>query len=160
MHRGFLALLTGLTVVLIAVHSARAADLAETIASRPNLSMLAAALKASGIADKLKEKGPLTVFAPTNEAFKRLPPNTMANLTKPENKEQLVKLLTYHVVAARLVAKDMDGKMFKTKSVNGKELDVDADDGEGIKVNKGKLTQVDISADNGVIHEINRVLLP
>lgn len=127
--------------VLAITSGARAADLVDTIAGRPNLSTLAAAVKAAGIAEKLKEKGPFTVFAPTDDAFKRLPPNTMANLTKPENKEQLVKLLSYHVVPTRLGAKDLDGKMFKTKSLSGKEIDVDADDpGEGIKINKGKVT--------------------
>jgi uncharacterized surface protein with fasciclin (FAS1) repeats len=80
---------------------------------------------------------------------------------KPENKEQLAKILTYHVVPARLAGKDMDGKMYKTKTVNGKEIEIDADDpGEGIKINKGKVTQSDMAADNGLIHEINRVLLP
>jgi uncharacterized surface protein with fasciclin (FAS1) repeats len=148
-------------MLLAVTAAARATDIVDTIAATPNLSTLASAIKAAGIADKLKGQGPFTVFAPTDEAFKRLPGNTLNNLMKPENKEQLAKILIYHVVPARLAAKDMDGKMYKTKTLNGKELEVDADDpGEGIKINKGKVTQPDIAADNGVIHEINRVLLP
>jgi uncharacterized surface protein with fasciclin (FAS1) repeats len=148
-------------MLLAVTAAARATDIVDTIAATPNLSTLASAIKAAGIADKLKGQGPFTVFAPTDEAFKRLPGNTLNNLMKPENKEQLAKILTYHVVPARLAAKDMDGKMYKTKTLNGKELEVDADDpGEGIKINKGKVTRPDIAADNGVIHEINRVLLP
>jgi len=153
--------LLGATLLLASATVSRAADIVDTIAGTPNLSTLAAVIKAAGIADLLKGKGPFTVFAPTDEAFKRLPASAMTNLTKPENREQLVKLLTYHVVPARLAAKDMDGKMFNTKSLNGKEIEIDADDpGEGIKINKGKVTQPDMAADNGVIHEINRVLLP
>jgi len=153
--------LLGATLLLASATVSRAADIVDTIAGTPNLSTLAAVIKAAGIADLLKGKGPFTVFAPTDEAFKRLPASAMTNLTKPENREQLVKLLTYHVVPARLAAKDMDGKMFNTKSLNGKEIEIDADDpGEGIKINKGKVTQPDSAADNGVIHEINRVLLP
>jgi uncharacterized surface protein with fasciclin (FAS1) repeats len=85
----------------------------------------------------------------------------MADLMKPENKDRLVKLLTYHVIAERLSSKDIADKDFKTKSVNGKDIEIDADEPEeGIKINNGKITQADIAADNGVIHEINRVLLP
>ena len=80
---------------------------------------------------------------------------------KPENREQLVKLLTYHLVPGRLAAKDMDGKMFTAKSVSGKDIEIDADDPrEGIKINKGKIIQPDLAADNGVVHEVTRVLLP
>jgi uncharacterized surface protein with fasciclin (FAS1) repeats len=150
-----------IAMLLSANAAARAADIVETIAATPNLSTLASAIKAAGIAEMLKAPGPFTVFAPTDDAFKRLPANTVNNLMKPENKEQLAKILTYHVVPARLAGKDMDGKMYKTKTLNGKEIEIDADDpGEGIKINKGKVTQPDMAADNGVIHEINRVLLP
>jgi uncharacterized surface protein with fasciclin (FAS1) repeats len=140
---------------------AQAADLADTIAATPNLSSLSAAIKAAGVAETLKGKGPFTVFAPTDDAFKRLPANTMTNLMKPENKEQLVKLLTIHILPAKVIEKDMDGKMYKTKTLNGKEVEIDADEpGEGVRINKAKVTKADIAADNGVIHTINRVLLP
>jgi uncharacterized surface protein with fasciclin (FAS1) repeats len=146
---------------LLCMGAAQAADIVDTIAATPTLTSFSAALKAAGLNDTLKGKGPYTVFAPTDEAFKRLPANTMTNLMKPENKEQLVKLLTFHIVAAKVTEKDMDGKMYKTKTLNGKDVEVDADDpGEGIRINKAKVTKADIAADNGVIHLINRVLLP
>jgi uncharacterized surface protein with fasciclin (FAS1) repeats len=149
------------TMLVISVADARAADIVAIIAGRPNLSILDSVIVAAGMADMLKGSGPFTVFAPTNDAFKRLPANAVTNLLKPENREQLVKLLTYHVVPVRLAAKDMDGKMFTAKSVNGKDIEIDADDpGEGIKTNKAKITQPDLTADNGIIHEITRVLLP
>ena len=149
------------TVWVMSVADARAEDIVAIIAGRANLSTLASAIAAAGMTDMLKAPGPFTVFAPTNDAFKRLPANALTNLMKPENREQLVKLLTYHVVPVRLAAKDMDGKMFTAKSVNGKDIEIDADDpGEGIKINKGKVVQPDLTADNGVIHEISRVLLP
>jgi uncharacterized surface protein with fasciclin (FAS1) repeats len=139
----------------------QAADLAATIAATPELSTFSAALKAAGLDDTLKGKGPFTVFVPTDEAFKRLPANTMTNLMKPENKEQLTKLLTIHVLPAKVVTKDMEGKMYKTKTLNGKEVEIDADDpGEGIRVSKAKITRADIPADNGIVHIVNRVVLP
>jgi len=149
------------TALGMSIAYARAADIVAVIGGRANLSILASAIAAAGMTDMLKGPGPFTVFAPTNDAFKRLPANALTNLMKPENREQLVKLLTYHVVSARLAAKDMDGKMFTAKSVNGKDIEIDADDpGEGIKINRGKISQPDLVADNGVVHEITRVLLP
>lgn len=141
--------------------AAFAADLAEVVAANPRLATFAAAIKSAGLTDKLKEKGPFTVFAPTDEAFKRLPGKALENLMKPENHDQLVKLVSYHIVPVRLVAKDMDGKMYNAKTIAGKEIEIDADDpGEGIRINKAKLTTADAPADNGVVHEIDRVLLP
>ena len=141
--------------------SASAADIVEVITANSKLTIFAAAIKSAGLTDKLKEKGPFTVFAPTDEAFKRLPSKALDNLMKPENHEQLVKLVSYHIVPARLTAKDMDGKMYDTKTIMGKEIGIDADDpGEGIRINKAKVTAVDALADNGVVHELARVLLP
>ncbi|MBN9086303.1 MAG: fasciclin domain-containing protein [Reyranella sp.] len=141
--------------------SASAADIVEIIAANPKLTLFAAAIKSAGLTDKLKEKGPFTVFAPTDEAFKRLPGKALDNLMKAENHEQLVKLVSYHIVPARVAAKDMDGKMYNTKTILGKEIEIDADDpGEGIRINKVKVTATDQIADNGVVHEIGRVLLP
>lgn len=141
--------------------SASAADVVEVIAANPKLTIFAAAVKSAGLTDKLKEKGPFTVFVPTDEAFKRLPGKALDNLMKPENHEQLVKLVSYHIVAARIAAKDMDGKMYNTKTIMGKEIEIDADDpGEGIRINKVKIAATDEVADNGVVHELGRVLLP
>lgn len=153
-------ILTAVTV-LLCLGAAQAADIVDTIAATPNLKTLSAALKAAGMGDTLKGKGPFTVFAPTDDAFKRLTADSMTNLMKPENKEQLVKLLTFHILPGKVTEKDMNGKMYKAKTVNGKEVEIDADDpGEGIRINKAKVTPGDIDADNGVIHLINRVLVP
>jgi uncharacterized surface protein with fasciclin (FAS1) repeats len=153
--------LATIVTALFFMGAAQAADIVETIAATPNLKTLSAAIKAAGIGDTLKGKGPFTVFAPTDEAFKRLTAESLANLMKPENKEQLVKVLTFHVLPAKVTEKDMNGKMYKTKTLNGKEVEIDADDpGEGIRINKAKVTTGDIAADNGVIHLINRVLVP
>ena len=147
--------------VLLCLGTAQAADIVDTIAATPNLKTLSAALKAAGMGETLKGKGPFTVFAPTDDAFKRLTADSMTNLMKPENNEQLVKLLTFHILPDKVTEKDMNGKMYKTKTLNGKEVEIDADDpGEGIRINKAKVTPGDIAADNGVIHLINRVLVP
>ena len=141
--------------------AASAADIAEVIAANPRLTTFAAAIKSAGLTNKLKEKGPFTVFAPTDEAFKRLPGKALENLMKPENREQLVKLVSYHILPARITAKDMDGKMYNSKTIIGKEVEIDADDpGEGIRINKAKVVATDAPADNGVVHELGRVLLP
>jgi uncharacterized surface protein with fasciclin (FAS1) repeats len=146
---------------LLCVRIAYAADIVDTIAATPNLATLSAAIKAASIGDRLKGKGPFTIFAPTDDAFKRLTADSLANLMKPENREQLVKLLTFHVLPTKVSEKDMDGKEYKARTLNGKEVEIDADDpGAGIRINKAKVTTADIAADNGVIHLINRVLVP
>jgi len=153
--------LAAIVTALLWMGVAQAADIVETIAATPSLTTLSAAIKAAGIGDMLKGKGPFTIFAPTDEAFKRLTADSLANLMKPENKEQLAKLLTFHILPGKVTDKDMNGKMYKTKTLNGKEVEIDADDpGAGIRVNKAKVTTADIAADNGVIHLINRVLVP
>ena len=157
MRRKLIGVLLCLALLPACAAAARAADLVEVIAANPRLTTFAAAIKSAG----LKEKGPFTVFAPTDEAFKRLPGKALDNLMKPENHEQLVKLVSYHIVPARLTAKDMDGKMYDTKTIIGKEIGIDADDpGEGIRINKAKVTAPDAMADNGIVHELARVLLP
>ena len=154
---------TTLAVVsaLLWAGAARAADFVDTIATMPNLTTFSAALKAAGMGDTLKGKGPFTVFAPTDDAFKRLTADSMTNLMKPENKDQLVRLLTFHVLAGKVTENDKKSKMYQDKTLNGKEIEVDADDpGEGIRINKANITKGDVAADNGVVHLINRVLLP
>ena len=161
MRRKLISVLLCLALLPACAAAARAADLVEVIAANPRLTTFAAAIKSAGLTDKLKEKGPFTVFAPTDEAFKRLPGKALDNLMKPENHEQLVKLVSYHIVPGRLTAKDMDGKMYDTKTIMGKEIGIDADDpGEGIRINKAKVTAPDAMADNGIVHELARVLLP
>src|SRR5690606_35301067 len=103
-------------------------------------------------------QGPFTVFAPTDDAFAKLPAGTVDNLLKPENKQQLVDILTYHVVTGKVMAADVVG-LDEAKTVNGKMIDVQVD-GNVVKVNEANVTATDIAASNGVIHVIDQVILP
>jgi uncharacterized surface protein with fasciclin (FAS1) repeats len=124
----------------------------------PDLSTLVTALKAGGLVDTLSNQGPFTVFAPKNEAFAALPAGVVAKLLKPENKRQLDDVLTFHVVAGAVHAKDLrDGE--KLKTLEGKELTVRLA-GSTVFINSAKVTTADVSASNGVIHIIDEVLLP
>jgi uncharacterized surface protein with fasciclin (FAS1) repeats len=126
-------------------------------AYKSNLKTLVAAIDAAGLSETLMNGGPFTMFAPTDEAFTELPEGTLDNLFKPENKETLTNILTYHVVPGKVMAYDV----FKLKSattVNGEEISIT--NNEGIKVNDASVTQFDIMAKNGVIHKIDKVLLP
>lgn len=130
--------------------------------SKPDFSTLVAAVKAAGLAETLSGPGPFTVFAPTNDAFAKLPAATLESLLKPENKDQLAGILTYHVVGAKVMAADV--KPGAVKTVNGAEFTVSVEgsdviitDGQG---NKSKVVTTDVEASNGVIHVIDTVLLP
>lgn len=118
---------------------------------------LVAAVKAAGLADTLSGKGPFTVFAPTDDAFAKLPAGTVDTLLKPENKEKLAAILTYHVVSGKVMAADVKTMMVKT--VNGKEASVKADGGK-VTIGGAKVVKTDIAASNGVIHVIDTVLMP
>jgi uncharacterized surface protein with fasciclin (FAS1) repeats len=133
-------------------------DIVDTAVSAGSFKTLVAAVKAAGLVDTLKGAGPFTVFAPTDEAFAKLPAGTVEDLLKPENKDKLVAILTYHVVPAKAMAKDVAG-MPSAKTVNGKELRLKADGGK-VTVDKATVTKADIEASNGVIHVIDTVLLP
>ncbi|MFM2444028.1 MAG: hypothetical protein RJB09_1214 [Pseudomonadota bacterium] len=118
---------------------------------------LVAAVKAAGLVETLQGPGPFTVFAPTDEAFAKLPPGTVEDLLKPENKAKLVAILTYHVVAGKVMAADV--KTMKAKTVNGQSLDVKVADGV-VTVDNAKVVKADVAASNGVIHVIDSVVLP
>jgi len=133
-------------------------DIVDIAASAGVFDTLVAAVKAAGLADTLKGDGPFTVFAPTDEAFARLPEGTLASLLKPENKNQLAAILTYHVVPGRLTAKDVI-KASGMKTLNGQRLDFSAVHGS-VKIDKASVVKSDIMASNGVIHVIDRVMLP
>lgn len=133
-------------------------DIVDTAVAAGNFKTLAAALKAAGLIDTLKGAGPFTVFAPTDEAFAKLPAGTVESLLKPENKEKLAAILTYHVVPAKAMAKDVAG-MSSAKTVNGKELKLKVDGGK-VMINEATVTAADIETSNGVIHVIDTVLLP
>jgi uncharacterized surface protein with fasciclin (FAS1) repeats len=133
-------------------------DLVDTAVNAGQFKTLAAALNAADLVDTLKGQGPFTVFAPTDDAFAKLPPGTVENLLKPENKDQLVAILTYHVIPGKVMAADVV-KLKEAKTVNGKMLDIETK-GNAVMVNDAKVTATDIGATNGVIHVIDTVILP
>ena len=140
-------------------HEAKAQkDIVDTAVGAGQFKTLAAALQAGGLVETLKGEGPFTVFAPTDEAFAKIPKETLDGLLKPENKQQLVKILTYHVVPGKVMAADVAG-MSKAKTVAGKELAIKAADGK-VMIDNSTVTKADIAASNGVIHVIDTVLMP
>jgi uncharacterized surface protein with fasciclin (FAS1) repeats len=143
--------------LLRAETAAPAKDIVAVASSAGSFNTLVAAVKAAGLVETLQGKGPFTVFAPTDEAFAKLPAGTVESLLKPENKDKLVAILTYHVVAGKVMAADV--KTGKVKTVNGKELDVKAWSGK-VTVDGAKVTAADVAASNGVIHVIDTVVLP
>lgn len=118
---------------------------------------LVAAVKAAGLVDTLNGKGPFTVFAPTDKAFAKLPAGTVEDLLKPENKEKLAGILTYHVVAGKVMAADV--KTSNVKTVNGKKAAIKIDAGK-VMIGPANVVKTDIAASNGVIHVIDTVLIP
>ena len=133
-------------------------DIVDTAASAGQFNTLVAAVKAADLVDTLKSKGPFTVFAPTDAAFAKLPAGTVDNLLKPENKDQLVAVLTYHVVPGKIMSGDIAGKEAMVATVQGSKLDVNAT--SGVMVDNAKVISADIQASNGVIHVIDTVVLP
>jgi len=138
---------------------ANAVDIVDTAVNAGQFKTLAAALTAGGLVETLKGKGPFTVFAPTDESFAKLPAGTVDDLLKPENKSRLIKILTYHVVAAQVLSSDLAGKKLDAKTVEGRTLAIDATTNT-VKVKNGNVTKADIKADNGVLHIVDTVLLP
>ena len=133
-------------------------DIVDTAVEAGQFKTLAAALEAAGLVETLKGAGPFTVFAPTDEAFAKLPAGTVENLLKPENKDQLTAILTYHVVPGKVMAARRGG-IDEARTVNGKMIDVEVD-GSSVKVNDATVTAADVAASNGVIHVIDTVILP
>ena len=147
------------STLVITPTTARAADstVVAVASGNPDFSTLVAAVKAAGLVDTLNGQGPFTIFAPTNAAFEKLPAGTLDDLLKPENKEKLTAILTYHVVPGKVMAADV--ATGKVKTVQGGELDVKVEDGS-VTVNGAKVVQTDIVGSNGVIHVIDSVVLP
>lgn len=133
-------------------------DIVDTAVAAGQFKTLAAALTAAGLVDTLKGPGPFTVFAPTDAAFAKLPAGTLDTLLKPESKAKLTAILTYHVVAGKVMAADVV-KLKEAKTVNGAMVAVKVDGGN-VMINNAKVTTADIGASNGVIHVIDTVLLP
>lgn len=134
------------------------ADIVDTAVAAGNFQTLAAALKAADLVTTLKGKGPFTVFAPTDEAFAKLPAGTVEELLKPENKDKLVAILTYHVVAGKVMAKDVVD-LNEAKTVNGKSAKITVAGGK-VMIDNANVIKTDIETSNGVIHVIDSVILP
>ena len=135
----------------------RTGDIVDVAAGNKSFRTLVAAVKAAGLVDRLKSKGPLTVFAPTDEAFAKLPKGTLQSLLKPENKKKLISILSYHVVPGRVLAKNV--KNGRVKTLNGSSFEIRVDE-VGVTVNKAKVVATDVMASNGVIHVVDAVIMP
>ena len=133
-------------------------DIVDTAVADDDFNTLVAAIQAAGLVETLKGEGPFTVFAPTDEAFAKLPKGTLDSLLKPENKQKLASILTYHVVSGKVMAADVV-KLTEAKTVNGQSLTINVKDGT-VMVDSAKVIKTDIECSNGVIHVIDAVLLP
>jgi len=160
MKRYVTQLMAGIGVVMALGGSASAQgkDIVETAVAAGQFTTLAAALKAAGLVDTLKGAGPFTVFAPTDAAFAKLPKGTVEELLKPENKAKLTAILTYHVVAGKVMAADVV-KVKDAKTLQGGSIQVNAAGGK-VMVDAANVVKADIGASNGVIHVVDSVLMP
>ena len=149
------SLLAGL--FFLGVVTTNAADVVDTAIKAGKFKTLVAAVKAAGLVKTLKGKGPFTIFAPTDDAFAKLPKGTLESLLKPQNKEKLKSILTYHVVAAKVPSKDVSTT--KVKMVNGQKANLKVKN-KKVTINGANVIAVDIMASNGVIHVIDSVILP
>ena len=140
-----------------AAFAGSAKDIVDTAAEAGTFETLLAAATAADLADDLKGEGPFTVFAPTDEAFAALPEGTVENLLKPENKDQLISILSYHVVPGKVMSTDLTDDM-TAETLQGGELTIDLDN--GVMINDASVTTADIETSNGVIHVIDKVILP
>ena len=133
-------------------------DIVDVAVANGSFNTLVAAVKAAGLVEVLKSKGPFTVFAPTDAAFAALPKGTVESLLKPENKAKLAAILTHHVLSGAVPSKAIAGKELSPKTVNGTSLNIDATN--GVMVSGAKVVIADVKASNGIIHVIDKVLLP
>ncbi|SDF50774.1 Uncaracterized surface protein containing fasciclin (FAS1) repeats [Limimonas halophila] len=147
---------TGLTSAAVA---GQMKDLVDTAAGDTRFSTLVEAVQAAGLVETLKGEGPYTVFAPTNAAFDEIPEDRLNSLLKPENRDALRDVLTYHVVAGNVMSGDIAGTEQNVDTVQGTALRVDAT-GDGVRINDARVVQADIEASNGVIHAIDAVVMP
>jgi len=134
-------------------------DIVDTAIAAGSFNTLVAAIKAAGLVDTLKGKGPFTVFAPTDEAFAKLPAGTVENLLKPENKDQLAAILTYHVVSGKVKAKNVVN-MTSATTVEGSDITIAVKDGTVVLNDDSQVINTDIKTSNGLIHVIDTVIMP
>ena len=157
-RRSFLAAAAVSSLALSALAGGHSKDIVDTALNAGSFTTLAAALEAAGLIDALKGDGPFTVFAPTDDAFAALPAGTVEMLLMPENKDKLVDILTYHVLAGQVMAADIAGKVTSVEMLNGGKATVDAQN--GVKINEANVVAADVMASNGVIHVIDAVIMP
>ncbi len=158
MIRSVVALAAATALVAGTSVQAQQKDIVDTAVAAGSFKTLAAALQAAGLVDTLKGNGPFTVFAPTDEAFAKLPAGTVEELLKPENKAKLTAILTYHVVPGKVMASQVVS-LKEAKTVNGKSVKIAVDNGT-VMIDNAKVVKTDIGATNGVIHVIDTVILP
>jgi uncharacterized surface protein with fasciclin (FAS1) repeats len=159
--KSFVARILAIVVVLGASAIAGAEekkDIVDTAVGAGSFKTLVAAVKAADLVETLKGKGPFTVFAPTDEAFAKLPAGTVESLLKPENKQKLIAVLTYHVVPGKVMAKDVV-KLTEAKTVQGSAVKIAVKEGK-VSVDGANVVKTDIETSNGVIHVIDAVILP
>jgi uncharacterized surface protein with fasciclin (FAS1) repeats len=151
------ATIAALTMITNTLTASAEKTIVGVAASAGQFNTLVAAVKAAGLVDTLNGKGPFTVFAPTDEAFAKLPAGAVEDLLKPENKEKLTAILTYHVLSGKIMAADV--KTSSAKTVNGKDVVIKVTDGK-VTIGAANVMKTDILATNGVIHVIDTVLIP
>lgn len=157
LRRTYLALTTAVLMTGPAFAGGHSKDIVDTAVGAGSFGTLVAAVQAAGLVDTLKGDGPFTVFAPTDEAFAALPAGTVEDLLKPENKDKLTAILTYHVVAGKVMSTDLSNGMMAT-TVQGSDVKIMTEG--GVTVNGANVVQADVEASNGVIHVIDAVILP
>lgn len=150
--------IVGLTALTACATAPSEPDIVDTAVAAGSFETLVAAVSAAGLVDTLKSPGPFTVFAPTDEAFAKLPAGTVESLLLPENKDQLVQILTYHVVAGEVPASRLAGSRGSITTVEGSDVHYNGHD--GVMINKSNVVTADIQTSNGIIHVIDAVLLP
>ena len=154
----FTSLVVAAVVSVAPAHAQQSKNIVDTAIAAGSFTTLAKALTAADLVDTLKGPGPFTVFAPTDKAFAKLPAGTLDNLLKPENKDKLRRILTYHVVPGKVVAADVV-KVSSAKTVSGDSLPIQVN-GSMVMAGKARVVKTDVGASNGVIHVIDTVLLP
>lgn len=157
LRRTYLALTAAVLMTGPAFAGGHSKDIVDTAVGAGSFGTLVAAVQAAGLVDTLKGDGPFTVFAPTDEAFAALPAGTVEDLLKPENKDKLTAILTYHVIAGKVMSTDLSNGMMAT-TVQGSDVKIMTEG--GVTVNGANVVQADVEASNGVIHVIDAVILP
>lgn len=157
LRRTYLALTAAVLITGPAMAGSHTKDIVDTAVDAGFFTTLVAAVKAAGLVDTLKSEGPFTVFAPTDAAFAALPAGTVETLLKPENKDQLTAILTYHVIPGKVMSSDLSNGM-KAKTVQGGDVTIMTEG--GVLVDDANVVQADIAASNGIIHVIDKVIMP